>query len=165
MVVPQARFVLSSATLCNVGSTSAAGRARATACARTVSHDTTPSSSRFPTAARSRRHHLRASAVPSSSTAAPEIVCPLPEWREVARNDRGLFAGDPPRPIYPNWMGVRNAVEEASIRFPSGQIRYAFITPDSKTFARDAFWLLHERPHRMILPHRTMANTAPFSVY
>ena len=107
---------------------------------------------------------LRASAVPSSSAAAPEIVCPLPEWREVARNGRGLFAGDPPRPICPNWMGVRNAVEEASIRFPPGEVRYTLLSTqiDSKTFARDAFYAL-ERPHRMILrPQNHVANTAPF---
>ena len=30
--------------------------------------------------------------------AAPAIVCPLPEWREVAKNGHGVFLGVLPRP-------------------------------------------------------------------
>ena len=36
--------------------------------------------------------------------AAPEIVCPLPEWREVAKNGLGCFWGFPPAsapPVHP----------------------------------------------------------------
>ena len=55
-------------------------------------------------------------------------------------------------------------MEEASIRFPPGEVRYTLLSTqiDSKTFARDAFYAL-ERPHRMILrPQNHVANTAPF---
>ena len=42
--------------------------------------------------------------------AAPEIVCPLPEWREVAKNGHGVFLGGFPRPELSQLGGVRNAV-------------------------------------------------------
>eukprot|EP00964_Phaeocystis_antarctica_P116467 scaffold80416_cov42-Phaeocystis_antarctica.AAC.1 len=40
--------------------------------------------------------------------AAPEIVCPLPGVARSGQKGRRFFAGNPPRPICPNWWGVGN---------------------------------------------------------
>ena len=48
----------------------------------------------------------------SAIAAAPEIVCPLPEWREVAKNGHGVFLGVFPRPELYKLGGVRNAVNK-----------------------------------------------------
>ena len=43
--------------------------------------------------------------------AALHAVCaPLPEWPRRGQKWRVFFAGDPPCPICPNWLGVGNAV-------------------------------------------------------
>ena len=46
----------------------------------------------------------------SAIAAAPAIVCPLPEWREVAKNGHGVFLGVLPRPELWELRGVGNAV-------------------------------------------------------
>ena len=46
----------------------------------------------------------------SAIAAAPEIVCPLPGWREVAKNGHGVFLGVFPRPELWELRGVGNAV-------------------------------------------------------
>eukprot|EP00964_Phaeocystis_antarctica_P004026 scaffold2166_cov39-Phaeocystis_antarctica.AAC.1 len=48
--------------------------------------------------------------------AAPEIICPLPGVARSGQKWRGLFAGDPPRPICGNWGGVGNAVVRVRVR-------------------------------------------------
>ena len=78
----------------------------------------------------------------SAIAAAPEIVCPLPECREVAKNGHEVFLGVFPRPELWELKGVGNAVLRSAAWLDSEipEIKKEIRGPSPRNFVKEKYF-------------------------